>query len=185
MSMMDAILEYNKTFVEEKKYEQFQTTKFPNKKLVILTCMDTRLMELLPRALNLSNGDAKIIKNAGAVISHPFGSIMRSIIVSLYELQAQEVAIIGHYDCGMTGLQSKTILEKAKAHDLDMSNIEVAKYTGIDIDSWLKGFDSVEDNIRNSVDIVRRHPLLPKNTPVHGLAICPETGRLTVIDMEE
>ena len=42
--------------------------------------MDTRLMELLPKALNLKNGDAKIVKNAGATIMHPFGSIIRSII---------------------------------------------------------------------------------------------------------
>lgn len=180
--MIDPILEYNKTFVEEKKYVEYQTTKFPNKKLVILTCMDTRLLELLPQALNLSNGDAKIIKNAGAIISHPFGSIMRSIIVSLYELQAEEVAIIGHYDCGMTGLKSSTILDKAKEKDLDMSRVEVAEYTGIDIDQWLKGFDDVEQSIKNSVDLVRRHPLLPKNTPVHGLAICPDTGKLTMID---
>ena len=37
-------------------------------------------MELLPKALNLKNGDAKIVKNAGATIMHPFGSIIRSII---------------------------------------------------------------------------------------------------------
>ena len=39
-------------------YEQFRTDIFPDKKLVVLTCMDTRLVELLPRAMNLRNGDA-------------------------------------------------------------------------------------------------------------------------------
>ncbi|WP_240374549.1 beta-class carbonic anhydrase [Bacillus piscicola] len=184
MSMLDDILEHNKQFVAEKQYEKYQTSKFPNKKLVILTCMDTRLIELLPKALNLANGDAKIIKNAGALISHPFGSVMRSIIVSLYELQAKEVAIIGHYGCGMTGLESDTIMQKAATSGIDMANIETVSYAGVDVEKWLKGFDDVEENVRNSVELVRRHPLLPKHTPVHGLVICPETGKLTVLDRD-
>lgn len=64
MSNIPAILEHNQTFVKKKEYEAYETTKFPNKKIVILTCMDTRLTELLPKALGLCNGDAKIIKNA-------------------------------------------------------------------------------------------------------------------------
>ena len=57
MKMLEEILTYNEKFVADKKYEEFTTTKFPNKKMVILTCMDTRLVELLPRALNLRNGE--------------------------------------------------------------------------------------------------------------------------------
>ncbi|SIC35439.1 Carbonic anhydrase [Mycobacteroides abscessus subsp. abscessus] len=70
--------------------------------MVILTCMDTRLLELLPKAINVANGDVKIIKNAGALVAHPFGSIMRSILVAVYQLQADEVFVIGHHDCGMS-----------------------------------------------------------------------------------
>ena len=32
-----------------------------------------------------------------------------------------------------------------------------------------------------SVESVRRHPLMPKDVPVHGLIICPETGQLEVL----
>lgn len=63
--MIEQIVEYNKKFVENKGYEPYLTSKYPNKKLAVLTCMDTRLTELLPAALGLKNGDAKIIKNAG------------------------------------------------------------------------------------------------------------------------
>ena len=65
--MINEIMEYNKKFVENKAYEPYLTSKYPDKKLAILTCMDTRLIELLPAALGLKNGDAKIIKNAGSV----------------------------------------------------------------------------------------------------------------------
>ena len=73
--------------------------------------MDTRLVELLPRALNVKNGDIKLIKNAGALVTHPFGSIMRSLLVAVYELQADEVLIIGHHDCGMSGMKPDGIME--------------------------------------------------------------------------
>src|SRR5688572_12832805 len=81
MSVLSEILTFNKDFVSSKEYEKFETDRFPNKKLVILTCMDTRLTELLPQAMNFRNGDIKLIKNAGAIVSHPFGSVMRSILV--------------------------------------------------------------------------------------------------------
>ncbi|MEH6916634.1 carbonic anhydrase, partial [Priestia megaterium] len=91
MTCLSEVLKFNEKFVTNNQFEAFQTSKFPNKKIVILTCMDTRLLELLPKAMGLKNGDAKIVKNAGAVISHPFGSVMRSILVAVYALQADEV----------------------------------------------------------------------------------------------
>src|SRR6476469_7680843 len=113
MSMIAEMLEKNAEFVRRREYESMRTDRFPNKKLVVLTCMDTRLVELLPRAMNMRNGDFKLIKNAGAIVSHPFGSVMRSILVVIYQLGAEEVAVIGHYKCGMTGLSCETVLEKA------------------------------------------------------------------------
>lgn len=48
--MIDDILEFNKKFVESKGYEKYITNKYPDKKIAILSCMDTRLTELLPAA---------------------------------------------------------------------------------------------------------------------------------------
>ena len=59
--MIDQIIDFNKTFVADKGYEKCLTDKYPDKKLAVLACMDTRLTELLPAALGLKNGDAKII----------------------------------------------------------------------------------------------------------------------------
>ena len=76
--MIDELLEYNRAFVGKKGYEKYLTNKYPDKKIAIVTCMDTRLVELIPAALGLKNGDVKMIKNAGGTITHPFGSVMRS-----------------------------------------------------------------------------------------------------------
>ena len=82
--MIDEILAYNRAFVTNKGYKPYTTSKYPDRKLAIVTCMDTRLIELLPAALGIKNGDAKIIKNAGGVIVHPFGSAVRSLLIAIY-----------------------------------------------------------------------------------------------------
>ncbi|TWT24098.1 carbonic anhydrase [Planomicrobium sp. CPCC 101110] len=181
MSMLNEILEYNEGFVEDKKYEQFITTKFPDKKIVILTCMDTRLFELLPKAMNLKNGDVKIVKSAGAVINHPFGGIMRSLFVAVYALGADEIYIIGHHDCGMAAIEPDSVLEKMKARGIDEKTIEMVEYSGIDLGQWLRGFDNVTDSVRHSVNMVKNHPLMDRSVPVHGLVIDPKTGKLDLI----
>jgi carbonic anhydrase len=143
--------------------------------------MDTRLLELLPKAMNLKNGDVKLIKNAGAIVSHPFGSVMRSIIVAIYELKAREVCVVGHRDCGMSGLHSSSVLEKARQIGISEERIKTLTNAGIDLHKWLSGFTSVEESIKNSVEMIKNHPLLPPHIPVHGLVIHPETGKLDLV----
>jgi len=180
-TLLNEILEFNENFVEKREYEKYETTKFPNKRMVILTCMDTRLLELLPKALNLGNGDAKIIKDAGGLVSHPFGSVMRSILIALYQLKAQEVLVIAHYDCGMSGLKAEPVIENMKERGISEETFDTLNYSGIDIKKWLHGFDNVTESVEHSVGIIKNHPLMPKDVPVHGLVIDPKTGKLDLI----
>ncbi|TFE01203.1 carbonic anhydrase [Jeotgalibacillus sp. R-1-5s-1] len=181
MTLLSELLTYNETFVKEKEYETYATTKLPDKKLVILTCMDTRLLELLPKSMNLKNGDVKMVRNAGAVITHPFGSVMRSLLVAVYELQADEVLIIGHYDCGMGAVNSESMISKMKNRGISDETIDTLGYSGINLHEWLKGFDDVSDSVKHTAELVRNHPLMDAKVPVHGLVIDPETGRLDLV----
>jgi carbonic anhydrase len=178
---IQTILEFNKTFVENHEYEQYLTSPFPDKKMVIVTCMDTRLTELLPKAMNLRNGDVKIIKNAGAIVTMPFGNIMRSILVAIYELGAAEVLVIGHHGCGMTGLNPDKVITHMKERPTTDETIDTLLNSGINLHRWLTGFDNVKESVENSVGIVSKHPLLPKGTPVHGMIVHPETGALELV----
>lgn len=181
MSVITTIMDFNESFVESKEYEQFRTDKYPDKKIVILTCMDTRLVELLPRAMNLRNGDAIIIKSAGAVVSQPFGAVMRSIIVAIYELNAEEVYVVGHNECGMTALNSERVLDKAKANGITDEVMETIMNSGINLKKWLTGFEHTRDGVIGSVSKIRKHPLIPEHIPVHGLIMDSETGKLELL----
>lgn len=181
MTMLKDILAFNNDFVEGKKYEPFITTKYPDKRIVVLSCMDTRLVELLPKAMNLRNGDVKIVKSAGALISHPFGAIMRSLLVAVYELQADEVYVVGHYDCGMSAIDPESMLRKMVDRGISEETINMMEYSGIDLKEFLRGFGDVATSVTKSVEAIRNHPLMLKDIPVHGLVIDPNTGRLDLI----
>ena len=181
MSELSEILAYNQNFVESGEYEKYFTDKYPGRELAILSCMDARIIELLPDALGLKNGDAKLIKNAGAVVTHPWGSVMRSLLVAVFELKVKEIMVIAHHDCGMKGLNAAGFLEKVHESHIPDHRIETLRNAGIDLDNWLTGFDNVEDSVRHTVGMIRRHPLMPDYIPVHGLVIHPTTGKLALI----
>ncbi len=175
------MLEFNKQFVESKAYEKYSTSKYPDKKIAIVTCMDTRLVELLPAALGIKNGDVKIIKNAGGTITNPFDSTVRSLLVAIYELGVNEVMIIGHTNCGVQGMDSQEILQLMRKRGIDEHNISLMKHCGIDLDSWLHGFDDVEASVLETVDLVKNHPLVPNDVLVRGYIMDSETGALNII----
>ncbi len=179
--MINEILQYNKTFVENKEYEEYVTSKYPDKKIAVISCMDTRLTELLPAALGLKNGDAKFIKNAGGIISHPYGSVIRSLLIGIYELQIQEILVIGHTDCGAMHIDSHKILKKMQIQGIAKKDIEMLKSCGINFESWLGGFADLEHSIKASVNLIRNHPLIPDGIMVHGLVIDSVTGELTKV----
>ena len=181
MSVLPQILEHNAAFVAGKGYEEFLTSPLPNKRLVIVTCMDTRLVELLPKAMGIRNGDVKMIKIAGAVVSHPFGSVMRSILVAVYQLGAEEIAVVGHHGCGMTGFNPDEMLNKAHNRGISPDTFNTLRRAGVDLRDWLTGFERPEAGVLASVDMIRNHPLLPKDIIVHGLVMQPDTGRLELL----
>ncbi len=180
--MIDEILKFNKQFVAEKGYEKYITTKYPDKKIAILSCMDTRLTELLPAALGIRNGDAKIIKNAGGVIQHPFGSAVRSLLVAIYELGVTEVMVIAHTDCGASHMNAGQMLEQMKARGISPETIDLIRLCGVDFESWLQGFGDAGQSVRKTVGLLRHHPLIPHDVHVSGYIIDSVTGELTPVE---
>ncbi|MFA6708656.1 MAG: carbonic anhydrase [Fusobacterium sp.] len=175
---LKSIMDFNDDFVNNKDYETFKTTKYPDKKIVVLSCMDTRLTELLPKAMNLKNGDAKFIKNAGGVVMHPFGSVMRSILVCVYEFKVKEVYVVAHLNCGMSNLNTEKLVEKIVKRGIGEETIDLLSNSGINVKEWLSGFESVESSLIQTVSEVKSHPLMPKDVAAHGLIMNPETGKL-------
>ena len=180
--MIDEILAYNRQFVAEKQYEAFATSKYPDKKIAIVTCMDTRLTHMLPAALGIKNGDVMMIKNAGGTITNPFDATVRSLLVAIYELGVNEVMVIGHTGCGVQGMNAAEMLGHMRNRGIDEEHISLMRHCGIDLDSWLHGFDDTPAAVLETVDLIRNHPLVPRDISVRGFIIDSVTGALSPLD---
>ncbi len=179
--MIEEILSYNRDFVDNKGYERYITSKYPDKKIAIVTCMDTRLVELLSAALGLRNGDVKIIKNAGGTITNPFDSTMRSLLVAVYELGVNEIMVVGHTGCGVQGMNAGEMLSLMRRRGVSDEHISLMRHCGIDLDKWLHGFEDSHDAVRETVDLIRNHPLMAADVRVAGYLMDSVTGALEKI----
>ena len=179
--MIEEMLAYNREFVRSRGYEKFQTSKFPDKKIAILTCMDTRLVELLPAALGIRNGDVKLIKNAGGMITGPFDSAVRSLLVGIIELGVEEIMVIGHTDCGVQHIDSDMMIHHMKQRGISQESIDLMKYCGIDFEKWLAGFDTVAQSVTDTVETIRNHPLMPHDIRIGGYVIDSVTGEVSTV----
>lgn len=177
--MVEEMLKFNRDFVEKEGYKPYITSKYPDKKIAIVTCMDTRLVELLPAALGIKNGDVKMIKNAGGVINNPWDSTMKSLLVGIYELGVKEIMIIGHTECGVQGMNPQEMIHLMEKRGISPETIEMIKRCGIDLNKWLTGFDDTPLSVKESVELVRNHPLLPEDVKVAGYIMDSMTGQLT------
>ncbi|WP_289770094.1 carbonic anhydrase [uncultured Duncaniella sp.] len=179
--MIEEILKHNCEFVAQKGYEKFATSKYPDKKIAIVTCMDTRLVELLPAALGLRNGDVKIIKNASGTITNPFDSTMRSLLVAVYELGVNEIMVIGHTGCGVQGMNAAEMLHLMRERGVSEEHISLMRHCGIDLDSWLHGFEETDAAVAETMDLIRNHPLMAQDVKVGGYIMDSLTGELRVV----
>lgn len=119
-----------------------------------------------------------MIKNAGGTITNPFDSTMRSILVAVYELGVNEVMIIGHTGCGVQGMNAAHMLQLMRDRGIDEEHISLMRHCGIDLDSWLHGFSETSDAVAETVDLVRNHPLMPRDVRVAGYIMDSVTGEL-------
>jgi carbonic anhydrase len=170
--MLDYVLNANKDFTQ--KFEPKKMSFIPQKKLCIVTCMDTRLTGFLEDALGIGRGDAKIIKNAGN--TNIDRDVVRSVAISIFLLEVEEVMVIGHTECGMANIKPEK-LEKSMI-SLGISSDEIKK---IDLKEWIGSIDNEESNVINVVEKIKNSPFIPDHIPIHGLIIDIENGALKVL----
>ena len=140
----------------------------PKKKLAIISCMDTRLVNFLSENLNIKRGDAKVLKNAGNIITE---DTVRSLVISVYLLDVEKIMVVGHTDCGMKSVDVEDIKRK-------MVEREANPNFTLDLEHWLGKFESEEENVIKGTTLIKNHPAIPKDVDVRGFILDVETGEL-------
>ncbi len=176
--MLERIMEHNKKFVEERKQkgEDKPISAHAHADVMVFTCMDTRLVDLLEPAMGFKRGDIKILKNAGNMIRKDCDDVIRSMFIGTVVMGLKEVYVVGHKDCGMAKQTPEAIKEKMLARGLSREIVD-----SIDIAEWAGLICNEEQNVRDVVARVKASEYIPKDVAVHGLIMDPNTGEIEVL----
>ena len=167
MSVIDEVLIANELYARQ--HELRHVSPHPKRHLAVVTCMDTRLGK---QTLGLGTGDAHILRNAGGIVTE---DVIRSLVISHHLLGTEEIMIINHTDCGLTGRSEE-----------ELRRLVISR-TGSDAvaaPSRFFTFNIVEENVRDQIQKLRRHPWIPQNIPVRGFVYDVTNGRLTEVVLQ-
>ena len=156
MSVVDEVTEANQSYASG--FAKGDLPMPPGRKFAVVTCMDARLDPA--RFLGLEEGDAHVIRNAGGLVND---ETIRSLVISHHLLGTQEAVVIGHTGCGMLTFTNADLHEKLGPGS---ENID------------FQPFPDVAERVRESVETIRSHPLLPDSFGASGFVYEVETGRI-------
>ena len=152
----------------------------PARGFAILTCMDARLDPA--KYAGLSEGDAHVIRNAGARASD---DAIRSLVISHKLLGTKEWFVIHHTNCGMELFCDEIM------GDLLEDSLATAAFDGKNWSNPQHGggcaaghfikwhtIKTQEESVAQDVARIRSHPLVPKNVPIYGYIYDVKTGKL-------
>lgn len=151
------LIESNKAFAKD---FQGGFTGVANAGVALVTCMDSRIDPL--GMFGLKAGDAKIFRNPGGRIDQ---SALEALVLGVHLLNVNRILIMPHTRCAM-GSASEAELRK-----------KVGESAGQDA-SW-QHFHVVADQeaaLRDDVNRVKSHPLVPDSVAVGGFVYDVETG---------
>jgi carbonic anhydrase len=161
---IDALVSNNEAYAASLPTQHLDVR--PSRRLVIVTCMDSRLDVFA--ALGLQEGQAHVLRNAGGIITD---DVIRSLAVSQRRLGTREVMLIHHTDCGMQGLTD------------DGFRAELQEATGLAPAFAIESFTDLDADVRQSILRVRRSPFLLHHDRVRGFVYDVDTHRLREIEV--
>jgi carbonic anhydrase len=163
MSVIDEVLAANEIY--SRTHELRKLTPRPERKLAVLTCMDTRLSI---RTLGLKTGDAHVIRNAGGIVTE---DTLRSLVVSHYLLGTEEIMVINHTDCGLMQTSEQEL----------RGRIQNRTGTAVVAPATFYTFQNIEENVRHQLQKLRVHPWIPESVAVRGFVYDVASGCLREI----
>ncbi|WP_077210750.1 carbonic anhydrase [Bacillus dakarensis] len=157
-----------------------------NKKALFLTDMEIGLETILQQETNISPDNMLFIQSYSPDISHPYGDIMRSIILAIYQENVEEIFVVGTKDKRNVSVDIQSLLSlknknKLKTVDYLLRNCK-PEFSGAGIRDWLDVSEDIADSVKKSVEIIRQHPLVPADVKIHGLLINKQLGELAAVN---
>jgi carbonic anhydrase len=159
----------------------------PARHFAILTCMDARLDPA--KFAGLAEGDAHVIRNAGGRASD---DAIRSLVISYKLLGTREWFVIHHTNCGMEFF-TNDVMRGLLANSLETAALTEKGFQDVgegpgsragEFIEWLTIRDQ-EQSVRDDVQRIRGHPLVPKKIAIYGYVYDVKSGRLLEVPEAE
>ena len=78
-------------------------------------------------------------------------------------------------------MDADEMLELMRRRGISEEHISLMEHCGIDLRSWLHGFEDTDAAVAETVDLVKKHPLMPEGVSVAGYVMDSYTGELRQI----
>jgi carbonic anhydrase len=142
VSVRDELLKANREYADG--FDRGDLPMPPARRFVVVTCMDARIDPA--KILGLAEGDAHVLRNAGALLND---DMLRSLVISRWMQDTEEVFVIGHTGCGMVGFTNDTLRAKLREETgADASDID------------FEAFSDIDESVRASVARIAGSPYL-------------------------
>jgi carbonic anhydrase len=161
---IDELLKRNRDYAESRRGRESVEPR-PVLPIAIVTCMDARIEP--GGALGLVEGDAHVIRNAGATVTD---DVIRSLAISQVVLGTREVMLIKHTDCGL------------RRFDDGELRAAVFRATGTEPPFAVGTFRDIDEAVLNETTRIRESPLLSCRENVRGFVYDVASGHLREVD---
>lgn len=155
------------------------------KKRLYLIGMESRLERWLHRAVRVSAEDMFVLKCYGPIIQDAYDSLMRSVLLAVYQDGVEEIVVVGSAagERAMPGREGILIQMREKGVETDhlrtvdyLMKYAFTGWRGRNVGEWLAGNESVAHGIKQTVELIRQHPLLPPGISVEGWLADADSG---------
>jgi carbonic anhydrase len=171
--LLDEILEKNRAFAGGRA-----ATPFPAEigaKTVVLACYDPRIDALLLPALGLAEGQAFLLRSAGA-LARPGGDLLRTLALAALVIDVRDVLVVGHTSCRMAVFDTSSFIEAFRRRGITRD-----AFGNEDLRAWAGAVRDPRHNVESSVRAIREAAFLPRDLSVAGLMLDDTSGALQVI----
>ena len=155
---IDDLLDHNRDYVARHGHRVLPTE--PQRRLAVLTCMDSRLD--LFGALGLDLGEAHLIRNAGGLATD---DAIRSLLLSQRLLGTRTIMVIHHSRCGLESFVEDELVATITAE------------TGVRPPFRLGAYRDVDADVLATIAALRDSPFID-DTDVRGFVFDVDDGTI-------
>ncbi|PZP61194.1 MAG: carbonic anhydrase [Azospira oryzae] len=146
-----------------------------NRRLWVLACMDERLP--VDEALGIrcdtpvGGGDAHLFRNAGGIVTD---DAIRSAMLTINFFGTREIVVLQHTGCGMLSANAADLEKALRDKGIDVDNVPIdpslpeLKLEKGAFAKWIGMMDDVDLTCIKCVELLRNHPLIPKDVVISG-----------------